>query len=73
MALIVSLVGMGTIELFLVLMRTVGGAMGSQLILTPVSFLVILLLTLGLTVLVVIASCWNPTKVSPILTFNDRE
>jgi putative ABC transport system permease protein len=73
MALIVSLVGMGTIQLFLVLIRAVGGAMGSLLILTPVAFLVILLLTVGLTVLVVIASCWNPTKVSPILTFNDRE
>jgi putative ABC transport system permease protein len=73
MAFIVSLVGLGIIELFLVLMRLGGGMIGSLLTLTPVAFLAILLLTVGLTALVVIASCWNPTKVSPILTFNDRE
>ncbi|MGD0708095.1 MAG: FtsX-like permease family protein [Anaerolineaceae bacterium] len=73
MSCIVALFGIGLTWLMMMLAKLTTGVIGKLLTLTPGLVLGIMLLTIGLTAFIVLASCWNPTKVSPTVTFNDRE
>jgi putative ABC transport system permease protein len=73
MSLVVSFFGLGSIWVLVILAKLAAGPLGSLLVLQPLTVVAILLFTVKLTAIVVIASCWNPTRVSPVLTFNDRE
>jgi Predicted ABC-type transport system involved in lysophospholipase L1 biosynthesis, permease component len=73
MSVVVAGVGLLFIWVLLMVAKLLAGSMGSMLTLQPITAAAVLLLTVGLTAGVTITSCWNPTKVSPILTFNDRE
>ncbi|MPM82024.1 hypothetical protein SDC9_129082 [bioreactor metagenome] len=49
------------------------GDLSTLLVVKPQTGAAIVFLTVCLTAMVVVASCWNSTKISPVLTFNDRE
>jgi putative ABC transport system permease protein len=73
MSFVVSLLGLGSIWILVIFAKMAAGPLGSYIVLKPLTAVVILMFTVGLTAIVVVASCWNPSRISPVLTFNDRE
>jgi len=72
-ALVAAGAGLILVRGFLWLLSMQNQLAGNLMVLTPGAAAAVTLVTLGLTLLAVLASTWKPTQVSPVMVLNDRE
>jgi len=72
-ALVACAAGLGIVGVFLLLVGLQNPMAAKLLVLTPLAAGTVTLVTLGLTLLTVLAVTWKPTRITPLVVLNDRE
>jgi putative ABC transport system permease protein len=72
-AVVACAAGLAIVGVFLLLLGLQNPMAAKLLVMTPLAAGTVTLVTLGLTLLTVLAVTWKPTRVSPLVVLNDRE